>query len=305
MLHVPPVPQELPWFSIQVEDFYGRNVGYISTRSLGEDALQRGGRFLLQYSSDCRETIRSNAARGRSNEYNGRICVGTKRAWILVRIASSAVTAAEYHTSFQRHLKVVDVGDSPVEDPEQAPEFEVQRAPISQGRVRSLFTSISGADAKHFRKFSTIDEMEKSVRGSVETLLLLRAFLAANDPASPVCYDQPLQGAKECEELRDDGLMHELSDIGLNQGVGSSKPLDSLHPSVVSGMSAGAKLGDRIALRNRMNMQKLRDIKLQGGWAFSPQALGRYRDDYFLRSMAKRNGIGANNPEEAVSILWW
>ena len=305
ILIVPPVPEDLPWFSIQVEDFYGRNVGYVSTRSLeqqgGSQALKGGGRYLLEYSPNCREQIQRFSAK--TDEFHGRICVGTKRAWVLVRIAASAATAAKYHATFQQYLRVEEIGvsDGPKKAEGNAEQLHGYAAPTSQESVVSLMSGIPGADQKHFKRFASIDKMEASIRGSVEALLLFRAFLIENNPANPVCYDQPLQKDAECEDFRDDGLMHDLVDVGLDPRLDTPMPLENVHPRVLAGLRKGAKLGDRISRRNRMNIQKIRHFKLQGGWAFSPKELGRYHDDYFLRSMAKRNGIGANNPEEAVS----
>ena len=83
VVYVPPTPGNLIWFSTQVEDGLGRNVGYLSQRTIGMD--ERRGRFyVIFYSTSCDVS----SFDGDKDGIDGEICVGTHTAWLLTRIAA-------------------------------------------------------------------------------------------------------------------------------------------------------------------------------------------------------------------------
>mmetsp|Transcript_27240 Transcript_27240/g.33199 ORF Transcript_27240/g.33199 Transcript_27240/m.33199 type:complete len:400 (-) Transcript_27240:3314-4513(-) len=268
---------------------YGRNVGYISMRTFGRGQENVGSFFIVYHNQDCSTASfqSDNLDKNAKGKFAGEICVGTKTAWFLIRIAATPHTETAIHKQFQSKFRLMNigrylrVGKEKATTAEELPQLDVSA------------TIPKEIAEKHG------EDIETSLRGTVDALHALNILLRESNPSSPVCYDQLAAGKSECEVIRDDGLMALMDDFGFGPSV-EWKGAANMDETILRGIKKGAKLGEKMSLHTRTSLARFRDFRMNGGWAIAPLHLGRYRTDYVLRGVAKRNGIGANNPEEAI-----
>ena len=104
VIYVPPM--DGIWYSVQFENYYTVNEGYLSSRTIGH----RGGYYLVTY-GDWKEPLPPGI--------QGRIRLTTPTTWILTRIEATHDNERERHLDYERKFRLIDL-ETYLKDPTRA-----------------------------------------------------------------------------------------------------------------------------------------------------------------------------------------
>lgn len=117
-----------------------------------------------------------------------------------------------------------------------------------------------------------------AVMSCVDFFNLLNSLMVENPPAS-----------------LDKSLIEEMAAIGLLPGEPFTK--ETLSPDVYQAVERGyTRARDYFATESLFETVG----EMRGVWVVLPESTGRYGDDYYLRTVIARAGLGANLPEDAI-----